>query len=314
MRSNNKKLEGINILVIKHGALGDFILSTGPFKAIRQHHRKAKITLLTTSSFLELGNECGWFDNVLLDTKPKLWNLRGVTELRKTLIKQNFFRVYDLQTSMRSSIYYRLLQNPKPEWSGIASGCSHPHTNPFRDNMHTLERQAEQLKLAGILEVSETDISWLNSSLKKFCLPSKYALLVSGGAAHRSKKRWPASSFSEFAKLLVSHGIVPVLIGSSSEEKTIDFIQKRCPEAVNLCGNTKISDIAALARDAVGALGNDTGPMHIIAAAKCPSLVLFSKESNPSITAPCFDSVKILQKNDLRQLTVSDVQKEFINL
>ncbi|HAK62204.1 MAG TPA: ADP-heptose--LPS heptosyltransferase, partial [Alphaproteobacteria bacterium] len=36
------------ILVIKLGALGDFILAMGPFKAIRHHHAGAHITLLTT--------------------------------------------------------------------------------------------------------------------------------------------------------------------------------------------------------------------------------------------------------------------------
>ena len=54
---------------------------------------------------------------------------------------------YDLQTSSRSSRYFRLAG--RPPWSGIAPGCSHPHANPRRDFMHTRERQREQLEMAG---------------------------------------------------------------------------------------------------------------------------------------------------------------------
>ena len=61
-----------------------------------------------------------------------------------------FVRVYDLQTSDRSSFYFRLFRRPKPEWSGIAAGCSLRHTNSQRDSLHTIERQREQLAMAGI--------------------------------------------------------------------------------------------------------------------------------------------------------------------
>ena len=46
-----------NLLVIKHGALGDFILSLGPFKAIRNNHPKEHIALLTSSNFKEFAEE-----------------------------------------------------------------------------------------------------------------------------------------------------------------------------------------------------------------------------------------------------------------
>ena len=42
------------ILVIKHGALGDFVLATGPFAAIRAHHPDEWIVLLTTAPYAAL--------------------------------------------------------------------------------------------------------------------------------------------------------------------------------------------------------------------------------------------------------------------
>lgn len=61
-----------------------------------------------------------------------------------------------------------------------------------------------------------------------------------------------------------------MLIGQAAEQEAIDLIRSDCPEAVSLCGQTSIAEIASLARAACVAVGNDTGPMHIIAASGCP--------------------------------------------
>lgn len=295
------------ILVIKHGALGDFVLATGPFKAIRTQHPQAHITLLTTTPFVGLGGASGLFDAIWVDDKPKAWAVPRWLALRRRLRLGGFIRVYDLQTSARSSSYFRLFRAPRPEWSGIAAGCSHPHTNPQRDTMHTIERQAEQLADAGIDTVPLPDVAWLDAPLDHFALPPRFVLMVPGGAAHRLEKRWPASAYAELATTLAAQGLVPVLLGSSAEDHVLAQIGDACSEARNLCGQTGFAEIAALARGAVGAVGNDTGPMHLIAVAGCSSLVLFSAASNPDITAPRGPDVGILQDARLDALPVSRV-------
>ncbi|MBM3556279.1 MAG: glycosyltransferase family 9 protein, partial [Alphaproteobacteria bacterium] len=139
------------ILVIKHGALGDLVLAFGPFAAIRKHHPEARIVLLTTAPYAEFCRASGLFDEVWIDERPRAWEIGKLLGLRQRLRRGGFTRIYDLQTSDRSSLLFRLFGRPKPEWSGIASGCSHPHANPHRDLMHTVERQAEQLAMAGIV-------------------------------------------------------------------------------------------------------------------------------------------------------------------
>ncbi len=57
------------ILVIRLGALGDFVLSFGPFAAIRAQHPEAHITLLTTAPFARLGRLSPWFDAVVIDPR-----------------------------------------------------------------------------------------------------------------------------------------------------------------------------------------------------------------------------------------------------
>ena len=295
------------ILVIKLGALGDFVLALGPFAAIRNAHPGAHIVLLTTAPFAAFGEATGLFDEVWTDDRPRWWDIPGVLALRRKLRSGKFDRVYDLQTSDRSGWYFRLFPaNGKPEWSGIAAGCSHPHANPDRDRMHTVERQAEQLAMAGIAETPLPDLSWADGDISRFDLPERFVLLVPGGAPHRPLKRWPAESFIALGAEIARQGAVPVVVGGTAETDLASHIAEACG-GISLAGRTKFADIAALARKAAGAAGNDTGPMHIAAAAGCPSVVLFSGDSDPALTAPRGASVTVLRRQNLADLGVAEV-------
>src|SRR5579872_3302256 len=110
------------ILIIKLGALGNVVLAMNAFAAIRAHHATARISLLTTAPYAGWLRQAPWFDEVLVDDRPGWWNLPGLYRLRRTLTRPGFTRIYDLQTSGRSSHYFRLLPwFGKPEWSGIVS-------------------------------------------------------------------------------------------------------------------------------------------------------------------------------------------------
>lgn len=293
------------ILVIKLSALGDMVLATGAFQAIRGHHADDHLVLLTTAPYAEFARAGGWFDEIWLDGRPSAWQLDQWLAQTRRLRAGKFDRVYDLQHATRTHMYYRLMG--RPEWSGIAPGCSHPHANPARDSMHTLEREAEQLAIAGIAATPGPNIAWLDADIDTLRPDGRFALLVPGGSAHRPEKRWPAEQYGAAAVALTSQGIRPVLIGAAAERQVLDAIARSCPEAVNLGGRTSFAKIAALARAAAGAIGNDTGPMHLIALAGCPSLVLFSAASEPAQTTPRGPAVKVLQRPILADLSVDDV-------
>ena len=140
------------ILIIKLGALGDFIYSIGPMQAIRKHHPKAVLTLMTRPSFHELGTRIDIFDKIIIDEEPKIWELLNIFRLRKILKSKNFSRIYDLQTSDRTKFYYKLIgSRTRIEWSGIVRGCSHYHHYERPTLIHTQDRQREQLRIAGIV-------------------------------------------------------------------------------------------------------------------------------------------------------------------
>ena len=141
--------EQSRILVIKLGALGDFIYALGPMQAIRRHHPHARITLLTRPAYAGLGERSGLFDTIWNDSEPKPFNLPGVLSLRAKLTGTRFDRVYDLQTSDRTGFYYRLFwPGPKPEWSGIVPGCSNDHHYSRQTLTHTQDRHALSLVIA----------------------------------------------------------------------------------------------------------------------------------------------------------------------
>ncbi|TLU72313.1 glycosyltransferase family 9 protein [Lichenicoccus roseus] len=292
------------ILIIKLGALGDLVQSFAPFAAIRRHHPGAHLALLTTRPFVALCEASPWFDEVLVDDRPPWWRLNRVLALRRMLRGYDF--VYDLQTSGRSSRYFRLAG--RPGWSGIARGASHPHDNCARNSMHTRERQADQLARAGIAEVPWPDLGWLAGHGRS--LPEPYALLVPGAAPHRPAKRWPVGRYAALASALAARGLRPVVVGAAGDAPLAAAIRSACPTALDLTGQTGLSELGGVASRARVAIGNDTGPMHLAAAMGTRCVVLFSAESDPALTAPRGpdpERVVVLRRDDLADLQVEDV-------
>ncbi|WP_211860580.1 glycosyltransferase family 9 protein [Neoroseomonas soli] len=293
----------MRVLVIKLAALGDFAQAFGPFAAIRAHHPGARVTLLTTKPYAPLARMSPWFDEVWEDGRPDWTDIPAVLRLARRLRAARFDRVYDLQTSSRSS-RYRWFVGRRAEWSGIAPGCSHPHANPRRDFMHTAERQREQLEMAGIREFPDPDVSWLDADLSRFGLPGRFALLVPGASPGRPAKRWPAERFAALAALL---DLPAVVIGGPAEAPLAATIRAAAPATVDLTGKTGFADIAALARRAAACVGNDTGPTHLVAACGCPTLALFGEDSDPALCAPRGASVVVLRSRTLGTLDVAEV-------
>ena len=293
-----------NILVIKHGALGDIILATAGFKAVREAHPNAHIVLLTTKAYAPLLAQSPYFDEIWVDSKPKFYQYKAMRRLRTMLNSVKWDWVYDMQTSQRTGIYQWLFKRPWPKMSNAGRFSSHPRPR-IHKIVHALERLRTQLVVAG-LGIGAPDISWLRGDISGFTLPQRYALLVPGGAPHRPGKRWPAEQYAALAQELVARGITPVLIGTDAEADVLSSIEARVPHTINLCAGTSIGQLAELARGAAFAVGNDTGPMHVIAPTGCPATVIFSYESNPVQSAPA-GQVTVLREQDLSQLSVDRV-------
>ena len=304
-------VEAERVLVIKHGAIGDFVLATGAMAAISDAHADAEITLLTTRPMLGLAETCPYFDALWLDDKPGWTRPFAWWSLLRQIARSRFTRIYDLQGSARTAAYFRFARRLglRAEWVGAARGCSHPLPAAGRaPELHPLERVALLLAAAGIDEPPPPALPWLEADVVRFALAGRYVLLVPGGAPHRPEKRWPVDQYAALARSLTRRRAIPVVIGTAAEKALARDLVAGCQGARDLTGETTLAEVHALALGAAGAVGNDTGPMHLIAVAGAPAVVLFGGASDPRRSAPRAPNVAVLRRDPLSGLSVGEVE------
>lgn len=295
------------VLVIKLGALGDFLFSVGPMQAIRRRHPEAELVLLTRPDYRALAEASGLFDEIWEDPAPR-YNPIGWLALACRLRAARFSWVYDLQTSDRSAAYFRLFwPGPVPHWSGKVRGASHRHVYPEPNTAHTIERQRAQLALAGIDDVPLADLSFLDADVSALVPPGPFVVLIPGASPSRPAKRWPADRYGVLARRLTDRGFGVVAVGGAAERDAVRAILTEAAATVDLVERTGLAELAALARGAAFVVGNDTGPTHLMALAGARTLTLFSADSDPARTGPRGEETRFLARDRLEDLGVDAV-------
>ena len=294
------------ILITKWGALGDLVQALSAIKTIRQANLDAHITLLTSPVFAPWMRQCPWLNEVWEDARKPFWTLEWL-KFRRRILREKFDLVFDLQNSQRSGFYWKMLGSKRPKWSGVVAGATYRQDPWSRRNLPVLERLQDQLKVAGIDQFLMPDLSWMTSTKILPKLPEKFVILVAGASAHRGEKIWPIERFMMLAKALISKGIMPVWIGGAAEATLKKEIAVQCPESLDLIGQTDFFDLAQMARQALGFVGNDTGPCHLLAYAGCPGVMLFMEKSRPALVVPPLSAVKTLVRERVDLIDLQDV-------
>ena len=332
------------VLIIKLGALGDFIQALGAMRVVRATHPSARITLLTTEPFEAFAKACPYFDIVEADGRPR--DIKGRTDLIRRLRAANYDMVYDFQNNDRTAQYYIGLTGKKPLWSGAAKGASHQHMNPERAEMHNFDRLAEQLIHAGLGPKPPGDpsgwiigqdlapsLDWVRPAFRDpprfqpafFSLNGPYVLIIPGSSAEHPEKRWPVERFTGLSTWFADHGITPVIVGGKAEGDIGNQIMRKEPRAKSIIGRTDLFQLATLSERAVMAIGGDTGPMHLAAAARAPGVCLFAQDWNDEMAldlhsvwtpktrlgkaAPRGGPMMILHAPALEQIGLDDVKR-----
>ncbi len=297
------------MLVIKLGALGDLLQSLDAFHAIRAHHPNCRLILMTTPPFAAFGSAMPWFDDLWIDPRPKAWQLAAWATLLGRLRREPLSRVYDLQSNQRTSLYFRLLAGPRrPEWSGAARGCSHPRPDFLSLSGHNRDRLLAHVASAGVPPSGPADLAWLDAPITGFRLPDRFVVMVPGCSPHRLYKRWPADHYADLAARLERRGIATVMIGTGADREAIAEIRARAPAIIDLAGRTSLLEVAGIARAALGAVGNDTGPIFMTAAVGTPTLMLMSHHTIAERMAPLGPAVSWLQRRHLADLPADEVE------
>ena len=150
-----------NILIIKHGSLGDLIQANGAIKDIKDFYSNRKVFLLTSKPYSLFMSECPYIDGVIIDKRLPRWNLYYLYKLKKILDDYKFTHIFDLQNSSRTRFYRKfLLKNML--WSSTDTILESNEKKEDFDKDPVLERMEVQLKKSGIkiLNTSKSNLSY----------------------------------------------------------------------------------------------------------------------------------------------------------
>ena len=185
-----------NILIIKHGSLGDLIQANGAIKDIKNKFPEDKVLLLTTPHYSKFMYSCPYIDGVLIDKRLPRWNLFYLLRLKKMLNRFSFSKVFDLQNSSRTNFYRKFIFKNDVFWSGSNSFLS-KEESISQKNLPVLTRMEQQLERSGISDRKFTknpDLTWAFTNIKSIVnqnFEGKYILIFPFCSPKLHKKKWP---------------------------------------------------------------------------------------------------------------------------
>ena len=298
-----------NILIIKHGSLGDIVQISGVLKDIRENHIDKKIFILTTLPYVDLLSKCPYLDGVLIDKRLSRFNIMYLMRLKKMLGKFNFLQVYDLQNSSRTSFYRRYLLNVT-SWSSTETILKKGEKKKDFDNESVLERFDIQLKNSNIKTKYslKPDFSWAEINVDKIVnkyFGKKFILLFPFCSPELPHKKWPY--FNKLIKIIKSeHANLEIAIAPGPQE----INEAKKIESISITNNNQalnIMELAGLIKKASYIIANDTGPAHMAAHLGKKGIVLFGHHTSPkkvSIETEQFKAICIDNLNKLSPETV----------
>ena len=303
-----------NILIIKHGSLGDLIQANGAIKDIKNNFPNDKVFLLTTPLYTEFMSTCPYIDGVLIDKRLPRWNLIYLYNLRKMLDRFSFTKVFDLQNSSRSIFYKRFLVKKNIYWSNKFSFTNKNEVNE-EEGLPVLERILKQLNRAGLKDLLFTkkpDLSWAFKNIQNLInqnFEGKYILIFPFCSPKLIKKKWPY--YNDLIELLkrdygnkYNIALVPGPNEINDAKKFNTNIILNNSQPVN------ILELISLIKGSSFVIANDTGPAHISSHLNVKGLVLFGSHTSPekvSIESENFKSIKV---DNLKNLNVSEVYEK----
>ena len=298
-----------NILIIKHGSLGDIVQASGVLQDIRNHFYQDTIIMLTSSLYKPLFEKCPYIDRVLVDERRPRWNLFYLFKLKKIIEEGVFSQVIDLQNSSRTEFYRKHLFSIA-NWSSTRTILQTNESKSNFDQDCVLERFKIQLERTGI-KANNTlypDFSWAADNHFHIPVVKPYIFLSPFSSGKLLHKRWPYyKEMIELLKLEYPQYEMVVAPGPSEIENA-----KLLNVNVILDGEkaTNFSQLTKIIQDSVFVVSNDTGPAHMAAHLGCKGLVLFGSHMTAKKVSIETKLFKAYQVEDLKQLFAETVIRQ----
>ena len=301
-----------NILIIKHGSLGDIVQISGVLRDIREAHNDKKIFILTTLPYVDVLSRCPYLDGVLLDRRLPRWNIYYLLKLKKMLVKYNFSHVYDLQNSSRTSFYRKYLLRIS-NWSSTETTLKKGEQKKDFNNESVLERFKIQLDNSNIKTnySLKPDFTWASVNVDKIVnkyFGKKFILFFPFCSPQLFHKKWPY--FNELVRIIKSkHLNLEVAVAPASDE----IEESKKIESISIMNNDEplnIIELAGLILKASYVVANDTGPAHMAAHLGKSGVVLFGYHTTAKKVSIETEKFKAITVDDLNDLTAEKVYLE----
>ena len=302
-----------NILIIKHGSLGDIAQASGAIQDISDFHKNDKVYLLTTKPYIVLFKQNPYLEDVILDKRLSRFNLFYLFNLMRKLKKYKFIKIFDLQNSSRSSFYKKILFPNAGNliWSSSETTLPKDKSKDEFDKNPVLDRFKHQLETSGI-KIKKTmfpDFDWACSNIenikKKFDL-NKYIILFPFCSPHLKIKKWPY--YNELIDLIKKkfNNEYKIVIAPGPNELNM----KNDINAISILNENKslsIVELATLIKDSSFVVSNDTGPAHMAAHLDARGLALFGSHTTAYKVSIERQNFKAIQVTDLNKLSPEKV-------
>ena len=308
-----------NILIIKHGSLGDLVQANGAIKDIKEAHKTSKVILLTSKAYSIFMSECPYIDGVLIDKRLPRWNLFFLYDLKRILSKYNFSYVYDLQNSNRTNFYKKYILK-KPIWSTTETSLEPGQKKKDFDKDPVLDRLEIQLNKSGIPTnyIKKIDLTWALEDLTRLIKQysnSEYILLFPFCSKKHQNKKWPF--FKELITKIKNDykNKFPILLAPNQDE-IYEANLLNAKVVLNNDQAVNIKKLISLIYSARFIISNDTGPAHIASHLNKKGLVLFGAHTTAkkvSIENSEFKAISVKNLNDLSVDTVFEEIKKRLN-
>jgi len=302
-----------NILIIKHGSLGDIAQASGAIQDIFENHKQDKIYLLTTKFYVDVFKKNPFISSVILDKRLSRFNLIYLYSLMRTIKKLDFQKVYDLQNSSRTKFYQKVLfpKSNLNKWSSSETTLPSDKTKEEFDKKPVLDRFEHQLKTSG-LNTKNTmfpDFSWSCSDIKNIKEEynlEKYIVLFPFCSPHLTSKKWPYyNELIDLIKNKFGQQFKVVIAPGPSEIKDSKEINATC--VLNNEKALDIPELSSLIKESSFVIANDTGPAHMAAHLNAKGLTLFGSHTPAYKVSIERENFKAIQVSDLNKLSAEKV-------
>tara|TARA_S200000501_G_scaffold40013_1_gene32636 strand:+ start:16 stop:948 length:933 start_codon:yes stop_codon:yes gene_type:complete len=307
-----------NILIIKHGSLGDIAQASGAIQDIYENNKDHKLYIMTSKPYFDLYKKNPLITDVILDKRLSRFNLIYLYLLMRKIKKLRFIKVFDLQNSSRTSFYKKVLfpNSNYNFWSSSETTLPSNTTKEEFDKLSVLERFDHQLKTSGLntkhtlepnFDWSCSDISEINSKYKL----EKYIILFPFCSPHLHLKKWPY--YNELIKIIkddLKNEYKVVIAPGPNELQEAKNFNAEC--ILDNGKALKISQLASLIKKSSFVVANDTGPAHISAHLDVKGVALFGSHTTAYKVSIEREKFKAIQVEDLNKLSARKVFENII--